>query len=327
MKVGVDMGSSTLRVAISKQGVVLREACAIGDALPGNGKFCFGTEAEKMMGRTPDHVQALYPMSQGLVSAPRAAGELLKALLPKAVGWRWRLKPEVVASVPGRISDAHRRALLRAFKFAGAEQVKLVAKPVAAALGADSNTNIDYATMVVDIGSETTEVAALSPGIVLCQSIPIGGRHFDRAIQRCLNDLHELEIDLFTAERLKRELGTAFPVRDESSSPVYGREMATGLPQTVNINGKELREAVMHPLEEIANLVKRTLTQIPPGLATDVLEHGLLLTGGGALLEGLDRFLSQACELKVRLARNPADCTVLGLLKTIEVDSSQQQTG
>ncbi len=318
MKVGVDMGSATLRVATSKQGVVLRQACAIGDALPGGKKFCYGTEAERMIGRTPEHVQAVYPMSQGLVSAPRAAGELLKGLLPQAIGWRWRFKPQVVASVPGRISDPHRRALLRAFKFAGAENVQLVAKPVAAALGADAQTGIDHANMVVDIGAETTEVATLSPEIVLCQGIPLGGRHFDRALQKCLSELHELEIDLPTAERLKRELGTAYPLREESSAPVYGREMATGLPRTVNVMGRELRESLAHPLEEMANLIRRTLTKVPPGLAKDILEHGILLTGGGSLLEGLDRYLSEACQLKVRYAVNPADCTVLGLLKTLE---------
>lgn len=318
MKIGLDLGSATLRIAEEAKGVILREACVIGDGLAGGPAFVVGTAAERMIGRTPAHMQAVCPMSRGVVSAPRATGELLKALLPKALGWRWKWGPQVVAAVPARISEPQKKALIRALKFAGASKVSLMAKPVAAALGADGATGKSHATMVVDIGADTTEVAALSPGIIVCEAIPIGGRHMDTAIVSHLRNEHQLEIDSNRAERLKKELGTAHPTRDAACTEVDGREMESGLPHQVTVTAKELREAISHPLEQIVALVRRTLDETPPGLSDDILSNGLVLAGGGASLEGLDEFLAERTGLKVRVADHPGDCTVLGLLKTAE---------
>lgn len=323
MKIGLDLGTATLRVADEKRGVVLREACVIGDGLSGMPTFVVGNRAEKMIGRTPPHMKAVCPMGRGVVSAPRASGELLKELLPKAVGWRWKWRPSVVAAVPARITESQKGALIRALKFAGASSVELMAKPVAAALGAEPQTGRSHATMVVDVGAETTEVAALSPGIIVCESIQVGGRHFDEAIQAHLRNVHHLEIDVFAAESLKRELGTAHPLKEVFSAQVSGREMETGLPHSVQVTGKEIREAIQGPLSDILTLVRQTLDTTPAGLSADILEHGLVLTGGGALLQGLDQYLSAGCDLKVRVAENPGDCAVLGLLKTMESITSE----
>ena len=326
MKLGLDLGSSTLRIADEKQGVFLREACVIGDGLAGGPAFVVGATAEKMIGRTPEHLQAVCPMGRGVVSAPLATGEFLKELLPKAVGWRWKWSPEVVAAVPARITEPQKQALVKALKFAGASQVSLMAKPVAAALGAEPDTGTKRSTMVVDVGAETTEVAALSPGIVVCESIPLGSRHFDQAIVCHLRNVHGLEVSRETAEELKKELGSAHPLRDTTKVKVFGREMDSSLPHTVEVQGRELRECLEHPLNQIAALVKQTLDKTPPGLSSDILKHGLILTGNGSLLKGLDNYLSDKCDLKVSVAKNPGDCAVLGLLrKMYEYEESARE--
>lgn len=318
MKVGLDLGSATLRIADEKRGVVLREACVIADGLAGGPTFVVGAAAEKMMGRTPPHMQTIHPIGRGVVSAPLAAGELLKELLPRALGWRGKLKPMIVAAVPARITEAQEAAFRRALHFAGISQVTLVAKPVAAALGAVSGTGRQQATTVVDIGAETTEVAALSPGIVVCESIPVGGRQFDEAIRCHLRNHHGLEVDLIDAESLKKTTCSAHSDGDGARAEVFGRELDSGLPYTVTVHGAELREAITHSLESIVSLIKRTLGMTPAGLSQDILTHGLVLTGGGAQLAGLDLYLAEQTGLKVRVAENPGDCAVLGLLKTME---------
>jgi rod shape-determining protein MreB and related proteins len=325
MKLGLDLGSSTLRVADEKQGVFLREACVIGDGLAGGPNFVVGATAEKMIGRTPEHLHAVCPMGRGVVSAPLATGEFLKELLPKAVGWRWKWRPEVVAAVPARITEPQKESLVKALRFAGASHVSLMAKPVAAALGASPDTGTKQSTMVVDVGAQTTEVAALAPGIVVCEAIPLGGRQFDEAILCHLRNDHGLEVSNETAESLKKELGSAHPVRDEKKVKIFGREMDSSLPHTVEVNGKEIRECLAHPLNQIVALVKQTLDKTPPGLSSDILEHGLVLTGNGALLKGLDEFLAEACGLKVRVADNPGDCAVLGLLRSKHNFQEEQQ--
>lgn len=318
MKVGLDLGSATLRIADEKRGVILREACVIGDGLAGGPTFVVGAAAQRMVGRTPSHMQTVNPVGRGVISAPLAAAELLKELLPKALGWRGKLKPQVVAAVPARITEAQEAAFRRALGFAGIKQVTLVAKPVAAALGAVAGTGRRQATTVVDIGAETTEVAALSPGIVLCEAIAIGGRHFDEAIRCHLRNEHGLEIDLYDAEQLKKSTCSAGPDGDNARAEVFGRELDSGLPYTITVGGAELREAVAPCLAQITSLVKRTLDMTPPGLSQDILTHGLVLTGGGAQLSGIDSYLTEQTGLKVKVADNPGDCAVLGLLKTLE---------
>lgn len=316
MKIGLDLGSSTLRIAGEKQGVMLREACVIGDGLAGGPAFVVGTAAERMMGRCPEYLSAVYPMGRGVVGAPRATGEYLKEVLPKTLGWRWKWGTKVVAAVPARITEPQKEALMKALRFAGASDVTLMAKPVAAALGATPETGTKRSTMVVDIGAETTEVAALAPGIVVCEAIQLGSRQFDIAILNHLRNTHGLEVGLETAECLKKELGSAHPLQEAKTVQVFGREMESGLPTTVEVNGKEVRQALGHPLEQIVVLVKRTLDKTPPGLASDILTHGLVLTGNGSLLKGMDEFLAERCGLKVAVATNPGDCAVLGLLRT-----------
>lgn len=319
MKVGLDLGSATLRIADEKRGVIFREACAIADGLSGGPTFLVGEAAERMLGRTPPHMQAVHPVGRGVVSAPLAAGELLKDVLPRALGWRGKWKPSVVAAVPARITEAQEVALRRALRFAGVQQVTLMAKPVAAALGAASGKEGRLgATTVVDIGAETVEVAALSPGIVVCESLPVGGRQFDEAIRCHLRNAHGLEIDWREAEHLKKTACSAHPQGDSGRAEVFGRELDSGLPYTITVGGEELRQAILPCLESIVGLVKKVLDLTPAGLSQDLLIHGLTLTGGGAQLSGLDLYLSERTGLKATVADNPADCAVLGLLKTLE---------
>lgn len=315
MKIGLDLGSSTFRLADSKKGVFLREPCAIGDGVGGGQRFVVGTTAEAMLGRTPPHLKATYPVQRGVVSAPKATGELLKTLLARTPGWRWRWRPEIVAAVPADIGIPHKESLLKVFRFAGVTGIRLVPTPVAAALGAVPQTDVGRATLVIDVGAETTEVAVVAPEIVVSDSIARGGRDLDRAILYHLRRIHGLEVSLQTAEELKRRLGSAHPVRDEKTIDVFGREMDSGLPHTVKVTGAEVRECLSHPLEEIATLVKRTFDRTPAGLSKDIFRDGLILTGNGARLEGLDQFLSERCRVSAKLATDPGDCVVLGLLR------------
>ena len=298
----------------------MREPSVIADGLVGGARFVVGLEAERMLGRTPASVQAVRPVSAGVVSAPLAVAELVKALWVQfGNGWRsLGSRPTLVASVPARITAAQEEALRRALKVAGFPQVRLVAKPVAAALGAVESTGQSRTTTVIEIGAETTEVAALAPRIVVCEGIALGGRHFDAAILQHLREQHGLEADPREAERLKKQACSAHPKGDEARGEVYGREIESGLPYTVTVSGRELREAVAAPLEAIAGLVSRVLDSTPPGISTDILTHGLVLTGGGAKLRHLDLFLSERTGMKVRVADHPEDCAVLGLLKTME---------
>lgn len=317
MRVALDFGSAMLRIASEKQGVILREASLIADGLAGGPAFVTGSKALAMLYRIPKHMQVIAPVTRGAVSAPLAAGMLLKDLIPKALGWRARFNPEVVIAVPTRITDSQELALRRALKFAGLSSVAMVAKPVAAALGAAERTRSQQATMVIDMGAETTEVAALAPGIVVCESLPIGGTYFDQAILCHLRDRYGLEIDDGQAERLKKEIGSAHKSFDEITATVHGRELDSGLPHSLVVSGGELRQAMRFALDSICGLVKRTLDLVPAGLSQDVLARGLVLTGDGAKLKGLALFLSEQIELEVNLSDNPGDCAVLGLLKTL----------
>ena len=320
MTVGLDLGSATVRFADSRRGVVVREPSVIADGLVGEAAYVVGTEAERMLGRAPSSIQAVRPVSGGVVSAPLAVAELLRVLWGKfGTGWRYLgPRPQLVAAVPARITAAQEQALRRALAVAGFPRVRLIAKPVAAALGAVETTGLAHATTVVAIGAETTEVASLAPGIVVCENLALGGRQFDQAIVIFLRERHGLEVDAREAERVKRQVCTAHPQGDELRGQVYGREIESGLPYTVTVTGGELRAAVAAPLEALAGLVWRVLDTTPPGLSTDLLTHGLTLTGGGARLRHLDLFLAERTGMKVRLADHPEDCTVLGLLKTLQ---------
>lgn len=332
MTVGLDLGSATVRFADSRRGVVLREPSVIADGLVGGAAYVVGSEAERMLGRAPATIQAVRPVSGGVVSAPLAVAELLKVLWGKfGAGWRnLGSKPALITAVPARITSAQEEALRRALKVAGFPQVRLVAKPVAAALGAVESTGKSRATTVVEIGAETTEVASLAPGIVVCEGIALGGRQFDSALRNHLREQHGLEADWREAERLKIQVCSAHPQGDSARGEVYGREIESGLPYTVTVTGQELREAVTEPLEAICALVSRVLDTTPPGISSDILTHGLTLTGGGAQLRHLDLFLAERTGMKVRVAEHPEDCAVLGLLRTLETlessDAEQEET-
>lgn len=316
MKIGLDLGSASLKVACSPQGVILREASLVADNLAGGPSFVIGQAATDWLDRTPQPLQTISPISKGVVSAPLAAGVLLKAMLTQAIGWKTRLKPHVITAVPARITDSQQTALRRALAFAGFSRVTLVAKPLAAALGVKEATKASRTCTIVDIGAETTEVSTLSPGIVVSESLPLGGRNLSLSIVDYLRDQHHLDVDEGQAERVKLAIGSAHFQNDGKTSEVFGRERLTGLPQTITLTSRDLQKALAPVLIRTVELIKQVLNLAPPGLSQDILRQGVILTGCGALLHGLDRYLCEHINLAVRVADSPGDCVALGLLQT-----------
>lgn len=315
MRVGIDLGTATIRVAEEKKGVILREPSVIADHETVELAFRAGREASRMLGRCPAHLQTLRPVRRGVVGAPVATRELVRQVISRALGWRLKLRPAAAVAVPVKATEFERQALQDAFAQLGLGKVTLVEKPLAAALGADVAVGRPQAMMVLDVGAGVTEIAAISPGIVLSDSIPVGGDALDEALLVYLREAHGLEVSPDCAEAVKLAIGSAHPASDGSELQVGGRELACGLPHQVTVRSAEIREAMAQPLNRLATLLQATLDGTPPSLSTDILERGVVLTGGGAELRGLDRFLSERVGLPVKRAEHPADCVAVGALR------------
>ncbi|MBI3924279.1 MAG: rod shape-determining protein [Armatimonadetes bacterium] len=313
-RIGLDLGTCTVLVADAHKGVLLKEPAVIAsDSTQADG-YTVGERARRMLGRTPAHIHAMRPVCRGAVGAPAATRELLKRVLPRAVGWKWRFHPEVVAAVPTRATRFEREALKQAIAAAGAGAVSIVEKPIAAAFGAGLKVGQPHAALIVDIGAGTTEVAAVSPEIVVCDCISVGGDAFDTAIVFHLRTCHGLEIGQESAEQIKLTIGSAHPRHDTRRLEVHGRDRSSGLPHHVTVTGRQVRLALEEPLRRIATLIHTTLDRTPPALSADVLQGGLVLTGGGALLRGLDEYLGQEIGQTVILAEDPVGCVARGTL-------------
>ena len=314
MRLGLELGTTVVRVARDKKGVILQEASVIADDPTLPEVYTVGNEARAMEGRTPDHVRALRPLQAGCVAAPIAAREMLLLLFGRALGWRKKLKPFVRVAVPVTVTKFEQEALVEALTYAGAGKVEPVPKPIAAAFGIDAEVGAPLAAMVVDLGGGTTEVAAISPGIVVCDAVGVGGVDLDRAITAHLRTAHGLEISPEMAEKIKIEVGSAWSGEGPETFQAAGRELRTLLPLRVEVSAEEIRQAMQGPLERMVDLVRRTLDRTPPSLSEDVLRRGVVLTGGGAQLRGMDRFMSERLGLEVKIAPDPTGCVARGLL-------------
>jgi rod shape-determining protein MreB and related proteins len=278
-----------------------------------------GEEARLMLGRTPGNIIAIRPMQDGVIADYSTTREMLRALIGKVTGRRGPFKPRVLVCVPAGVTSVEKRAVLQAAEEAGAGVAATIEETMAAAIGAGLPIALPGGNMVVDIGGGTTDIAVISlGGIVVSRSLRVGGNKIDEVIIRHIKNTYNLMIGDRTAEEIKIRVGSAFPLEQELQMEVKGRDLVAGLPKTVDVTSDEIREALAEPISQIVDRVKAVLEQTPPELSSDIIERGIMLTGGGALLRGLDRLLSLATGIPVHVADDPLSCVAIGTGRALE---------
>ncbi|MGW8333327.1 rod shape-determining protein [Streptomyces sp. NPDC055897] len=323
MDIGIDLGTANTLLYARGQGIVLNEPSVVAMKEGGRTALAVGTEAKETIGRTPGSITAIRPLRDGVISDYEAAEEMIRHFVKKAVPGR-RPRTRMVVCVPSGVTPVERRAIVHAAQRSGAKAVHLIEEPMAAAIGAGLPVAEPRGSMVVDIGGGTTEVAVISlGGIVTSQSLRVGGDRLDAAITDYVRKEHSLLIGERTAEDVKCAIGSAWPVPgneelEERAFTIRGREKVGGLPKTLSLTAREVRAALDEPVESIIAAVKVTLEECPPELSGDVMEHGIVLTGGGALLPGLDLRMASATGIPVFVADDPLDCVALGSGKCVE---------
>ena len=317
--IGMDLGTSNILLTIKGKGIVVNEPSVVAINRPTNQIVATGRDAKEMLGRTPEQIKAVRPMKDGVIADFTATNLMIKNLLHK-VCKRYNIgRPRVVVGVPSGITEVEERAVEEAVMQSGAREVYLIEEPMAAAIGAGLDVAEPSGNMVVDIGGGTTEVAVVSlGGIVVSDSIKTAGDSIDEAIIAYIKNNLNLAIGYAAAEELKIELGCAIPLVTAKSMTIRGRDLSNGLPENREVTSAQIQEAMEESIEKIIDLVKSTLEKTPPELASDIVERGIVLTGGGALIKGLDTLISQKIEIPVYLADSPLDCVAKGTSKTIE---------
>ena len=315
--VAIDLGTANTLIYVKGKGIVKREPSVVAIDRYSGKIVAVGSEANHMIGRTPDNIMVIRPMKDGVIADFDITQAMIKHFIRKAnvVGI---MKPRVVVCIPSGITEVERRAVEEAVMQAGAKEVALIEEPMAAAIGAGLPVNRATGSMVMDIGGGTTEVAVISMGgIVSSRSIRIAGDAFDTAIINYLKKNVEINVGDKMAEEIKFAIGSAYEDDDDEVFEVRGRDVRTGLPKTVQIRESQIREAIRENIDEILEAVKMTLEHTPPELAADVMEQGITLTGGGAMIKGLDKLLEEVTKLPVHVAEHPLDCVAIGTGKAM----------
>ena len=320
----IDLGTANTLVSVRGKGIVIREPSVVAIDKNDERILAVGIEAKRMLGRTPGNIVAVRPLKDGVIADFDVTEAMLRYFIDKASEKRypWTPRPRVVVCVPSGVTSVEKRAVFEATIQAGARQAYLIEEPMAAAIGADLPVEEPTGSMVIDIGGGTTEVAVIAMGgIVVSQSIRIAGDEFDQAILTHVRDAYNLAIGERTAEELKIKVGSAVPLKDELDVEVNGRDVITGLPKTVRIESEEIRRALNKPLDEMAKAVKDALDATPPDLASDLMYYGILLTGGGALLRGLDVRLRDETGVSVNVSPTALDNVVNGCARVLEANA------
>jgi rod shape-determining protein MreB and related proteins len=315
----VDLGTANTLVYVRSKGVLLDEPSVVAVNDTTGEMLAVGHDAKRMIGRTPDNITAIRPLKDGVIADFDATEQMLRFFIQQVHRRRYFAKPRMVICVPSGITPVEQRAVKEAGYQAGARRVYIVEEPMAAAIGAGLPVHQPTGNMVVDVGGGTTEVAVISlGGIVTSQSIRVGGDELDDAIITFGKKEYSLMLGERTAEEIKMALGSAFPGADEPHAEIRGRDLVSGLPKTIVISASEVRRAIEEPLNLVIDAVKTTLDKCPPELAGDVMDRGIALTGGGALLRGLDQRIREETGMPVHVADNPLDSVVLGTGKCVE---------
>lgn len=317
--IGIDLGTANTLVYVKGKGIVLREPSVVAIHTGTKSVLAVGEEAKRMLGRTPGNITAIRPMKDGVIADFQLAEAMLKAFIAK-VQSRWKLRrPRIVIAVPSGITEVERRAVQESAQRAGAREVYLIEEPMAAAIGVGLPIQEPAGNMIVDIGGGTTEVAIIAlSGVVYCRSIRVAGDELDEAIMNYMRRAYNLMIGERTAEEIKIRLGSAYPLEKESSMEVRGRDLVAGLPKILTITSQEVREAMAEPVSVIVESVRITLERCPPELSADLVERGIVLAGGGALLRGMDRLLAEETGLPVHVAEDPLSAVAEGTGKILE---------
>lgn len=316
---GVDLGTANTLVYVKGQGIVLREPSVVALDKDTGEVLSVGAEAKKMLGKTPANIVAIRPLRDGVIADFAVTEQMIRYFITKVHNRRALLHPRIVVTVPSGITEVERRAVIDSAKQAGAREVFLIEEPMAAAIGAEIPIQEPAGNMVVDIGGGCSEIAVISlGGMVVSKAIGIAGNEMDEAIMSYFRKKYNLIIGETTAEEVKINIGSAFPQPEERNAEVKGRDQPSGLPRTVTVTSEEIRLALSEPLKAIIDIIRQTLEETPPELAADLVDRGIVLAGGGALLRGLPELLSQETDLPVNLAPDPLTCVVLGAGKYLE---------
>jgi len=315
----VDLGTANTLIYVRGRGIVLNEPSVVALNTSTGQVVAVGAEAKRMIGRTPGYIVAVRPTRDGVIADFDVTERMLRYFIQKVHRRRYLAKPRILVAVPSGLTGVEQSAVKEAAHQAGARRVYIFEEPMAAAIGAGLPVSEPTGNMVVDIGGGTTEVAVISlGGIVTAQSIRVGGDELDEAIISFVKKEYSLMLGERTAEQMKMSVGSAFPTADEPSAEIRGRDLVTGLPKTITVSAAEVRHALEEPINAIVDAVRSTLELCPPELAGDVMDRGIALTGGGALLRGMDDRLREETGLPVHLADNPLESVVLGTGKCVE---------
>lgn len=317
--IGIDLGTASVLVYIRGKGVVLKEPSVVAFDRDTNKIRAIGEDARLMLGRTPDNIVAVRPLRQGVISDYTVTEKMMKYFIQKAMGRRAYRKPRIAVCVPSRVTEVEKKAVEDATYQAGAREVSIIEEPIAAAIGAGIDIAKPCGNMIVDIGGGTTDIAVISlGGTVVSDSVKIAGDDFDDAIVRYMRKKHNLYIGERTAEDIKIKIGTAFKSNEVKYLDVRGRNLVTGLPVTVNISSEETREALEDTTNKIIEKIHAVLEQTPPELASDIAERGIVLTGGGSLLRGLEELISDRMGINTMTAEEPMTAVAIGTGKYVE---------
>ena len=315
---GIDLGTANSLVYVRDRGIMLREPSVVAIQTGTSRVLAVGEEAKRMLGRTPGTITAIRPMRDGVIADIEITEAMLRYFVKKVQNNRMMVKPNIIISVPSCITEVEKRAVKDSAKHAGAREVYLIEEPMAAAIGVGLPVEEPAGNMIVDIGGGTTEVALISlAGIVFSRSVRVGGDEMDEAIIQYMKRAYNLMIGERTAEEIKISIGSAFPLEEEMSFEVKGRDLVAGLPKTMTLTSEEVREALMDPVQVIVDAIRYTLERCPPELAVDLVDRGIVLAGGGALLRGVDKLIKDQTGLPVIIADEPLNAVANGTGKVL----------
>ena len=317
--IGIDLGTANTLVYVKGKGIVLREPSVVAIDKNRRKVLAVGAEAKLMLGRTPSNIVTVRPLRNGVIADFEVTQEMIKYFIRKVHNRRSLLHPRIVIGIPSGITEVEKRAVQESAEQAGAREVQLIEEPMAAAIGSDLPVSEPHASMICDIGGGTTEVAVISlGGMVVAKSIDVAGDEMDECIVQYFRRKHNLVIGETTAEEVKIQIGSVFPLKEEKTIEVKGRDQAKGLPKTILVTSEEIRQALMEPVQLIVDVIKQVLEATPPELSSDLVDRGMVLAGGGSLLRGFPELIRQETELPVHRAADPLSCVALGCGKYLE---------